>query len=357
MKRIVIFLVFITCAQIYAVSDEACDQVKFICNKSARFDAKNAHIFITSDYLYWKAYADGLAFALEDAGSNPNNFQDPPGNPNPQTYDFIGPLAKIDPNWDHGFRVGLGYNFSHDQIVAHLNWTSFRTNKTDQTTAISNTIWAHSHDFRDSNNSTLVNFAQAKWKCDLDVLNLDVGRYSYFGEFFSLHGYGGVEIAWIDQAFEIDYTYIANNNNTAQNVLSNTLAKSDFRGAGLSAGGDLRFKIFSDFSLISKAFASMLYGKFYTNYLESEAQIIFGDVKDSFKLSTSHLKLMLGLGFDRYFSNDSFHLALSLGFEENIFFSANQMNHFYYLLYEGYAYQEDGDLTFKGLIFNVRLDF
>ncbi|MBN2480045.1 MAG: hypothetical protein JXA94_07440 [Parachlamydiales bacterium] len=350
-KLIILFLGFFS---FFSFADDIkCPNPDYLINETSRFDAKaGTHLFFIGEFLFWRTQDDGLAYVQTKAG----NFDG-------QLYEseMTGPLKAVDPSWDPGFRIGLGYNINRDKMDVRAYWTRFKTDDKDVYFEQNGfALWGVIIPVIDV--AHVLN-SSAKVKIDLNVLDLEFGRYSYLGKNFSFRSYFGARGSWLDQRLDIEYNYTDRDEN--YNIFSNILAKSDVKGGGLRAGFDLRFNLVKGFSVFSIGSGSLLYGRFDSRFQNAESAIslspiIFQDFnfkKDRFNLGFSQLQYAIGLKWDSNLANDRVHLGFEFGWEQNVWAGVNQMNHFLYRLEEGIMYQENGNLTFEGLTFKTRLDF
>ncbi len=290
------------------------------------------NLFVFGDYLYWTASEDGLYFAQTGAS----------------TTEIKGRLKKIKPEWNSGARVGLGLNFPKEGYDVLAFWTWFASDNHASASGSLLPLWAEP-DFDPFANAT---HANAKWDLDINVLDLEWGRSSWFGGHLSLRPFFGLRGAWIDQDLKTGFTYA-----TSPAVSSHMHSDADFQGGGLRAGGEARFVLPSDFAIYGIASGSLLYGELNNNLHIKEDGALIASTKDRFKKGISSLQLALGLGWDRHFAKDRLHIEFHIGWEANRWFGVNQMNHFMNQLSQGFYFKENGNLSTQGLTVGGRFDF
>lgn len=324
------------------ISEKPDDRVNFPSN--FQVDA-GADLFIFGDYLYWIAHEDGLYYAHTGAGTGTDTV--PPDG----SFDFDGNLKKVHSKWDNGLRIGLGLNFPKAGYDVLAYWTWFSTDASGSVHSPQASIlplWAHP----DFDPFSGVTFAKGKWDLNLNIGDFEWGRSSWFGEHFSFRPFFGIRGLWLDQELKNHYTY-----DTAPVVLGSSHVNSDFRGGGLRAGADARFTIPCGFSIYGIASGSLLYGRFNANMRFKEDQQPIADTKDHFWKGISSLQLALCLAWDSHFLKDHCHIEFHVGWEQNIWFNVNQMNHFMNNFHNGSYFKENSNLTLQGLIAGGRLDF
>lgn len=320
--------------------------------------------FLTAEGLYWVAKENGLILAQKGVPApGPQTDAIPP-----LSFNFRGDLLRIDPDFDWGFRIGLGYNFCFDEWDAKASWTSYQTQKGASYAADDNllalNLWGHS-DVTNSSASSIVN---GDWDFCYNTLDLQMGRAFGAGQCFCLYPYFGIRAAWIDQTLT-SFNQVALLNRPGESLSTNLRALSDFSGAGLRFGLDGRFDFCYDISLYGVASYSVLYGKFDTSFTETVSgdnpssgldpvtNLVIADACDVFHMGTSALQLALGIQWNRGFCCDRYRFGLNIGWEQNLWFQLNQMNHFQSAFNEGHLLQENGNLSLQGISFGARLDF
>jgi hypothetical protein len=299
-----------------------------LVNPSSRYQVVNGwNIFFDTEFLWWTAKEDGLYYAQQ-------GYTDP---------DFSGHLAKVHPHFRPGFRLGLGGNMEYDEWDVFTNWTWFESTARGSKEGDLLTLWSH------PDGDSSASFASGKWHLLLNLVDFELGRSFWVGRHFSLRPFLCVRGAFIDQNLRIHYALADSS--------SHLKARSDFSGGGVRAGSDLRFTLLGGWSFYGLASASMLYGFYDCKFYQDVAGERIATTKDGFRQATSNAQLELGLRWDVYLHRDRYHLGLYAGWEENIWFGLNKMNHFFGDIDAGNLEQMNGDLTLSGGTFGVRFDF
>ncbi len=304
-----------------------------------------ANLFITGEYLYWVAQEDSLYYG--HTGLRAGTTVAPPNG----SADFKGDLKKIKPEWDTGLRLGLGLNFPKEGYDIAAYWTWFSTEASDSVSKRNGTlfsIWAHPDTLPTSADTS----AKGKWNLDLNVADMEWGRSAWFGCYFSLRPFFGLRGLWLDQDLKNQYTYF-----TSPRIKGRLAAESDFRGGGLRAGANALFAMGYGFSIYGITSGSLLYGQFDADFRLKENGKTIAYSKDNFWKGISSLQLALGLSWDTHFSNDRLHIEFHAGWEQNQWFSVNQMNHFMQEVGRGVYFQENSNLALQGLTVGGRFDF
>lgn len=323
------------------LSEQPPDRVNFPSHFQVE---EGANVFTFGDYLYWIAQENSLYYAHTGKGTG-TTIAPPDG-----SIDFKGDLKKIDPEWDHGFRIGLGLNFPKEGYDVLLTWTWFETSAHRCVhSSLGNllTLWA-----RPDFSSSGAFFARGKWNLNLNYGDCEWGRSSWFGGHFSLRPFFSIRGLWIDQKLKNHYDY-----NTTPIVVGDLHLTSDVHGAGLRTGAEIRFALPYDFAIYGIASGSLLYGRFNTKMEFKEDAWMIAKTKDPFWKGISSLQLALGLGWDHHFCHDHCHLEFHMGWEQNSWFSVNQIHHYLNQLHKGVFFKENSSLTLQGLVVGGRFDF
>jgi Legionella pneumophila major outer membrane protein precursor len=319
-----------------------------LVNPSSRFEVDNGwNLFLNTEFLWWVAKEDGLYYAQSGYTGAQTSVVPPDG-----TKNFKGHLEKVKPHFRPGFRIGFGGNMGYDEWDILLNWTWFQSHARDHSHGLLLTLWGHPEAANFGNNLSGALSANAKWSLHLNIIDLEMGRAFWVGRHFSLRPFFGIRGAWIDQHLNVRYDYT-----TTPITKGKIRADSDFEGGGVRAGLDTRYTLFGGWSFYGIASASMLYGHYDCDFSERWSGVKVAKTSDGFHNAASTAQLALGVRWDTYVHKDRYHFGLYAGWEQNIWFGLNKMNHFFGNLSDGNLEQMNGDLSLSGGTFGVRFDF
>lgn len=76
-------------------------------------------VFAFGEFLYWKAKEEGLSYGLQ----SPASYRTDP------SKGVFGSISQIKPHFQPGFRLGIDFNFNHDQWDILLHLTSYQSSK------------------------------------------------------------------------------------------------------------------------------------------------------------------------------------------------------------------------------------
>lgn len=241
---------------------------------------------------------------------------------------------------------------SYDEWDIFLNWTWFRSHAKGHSHNNLLTLWGHPIVTGDEGATNGARSAHAKWELQFNLIDLEMGRSFWAGRHLSLRPFFGIRGGWFDQDFHIHYNYT-----TTPGTKGKIKAKSDFEGVGVRGGIDMRFTLFSGWSFYSIAAGSMLYGFYDCDFSEKWNSVKVAKTDDGFRSAASNAQLSFGVRWDTYLHKDRYHVGIYAGWEQNIWFGMNKMNHYFHNLSEGSLQQMNGDLTLSGGTFGVRFDF
>ncbi len=325
---------------------------------SCRFESQCGwNLFLTGEALWWIAKENGLIYAQSGSSGPDVSTSELP--PNASAFNFRGKIQRVDPDWDFGFRIGLGYNLCHDEWDAKASWTYYKTDKTQRNTGIFLNLWGHP-DIPFSNDSS---FIRADWDFHYNTLDLELGRAFGAGRCFCLRPSFGLRAAWIDQDLDLFQNVLLQQSVQNDGPLQLDIESvSDFCGAGFRFSLEGRFDVCWNFSLFGLASYSLLYGKFDTQFTEKitdleVTDLIIADAKGLFHMGASSVQLALGLQWNIPLCCERYRFGLHIGWEQNLWFQLNQMNHFENELSRGILIQENGNLSLQGISFGARFDF
>jgi hypothetical protein len=271
--------------------------------------------FVDADFLAFEASEDGLEYVRYNA------------------FSLDGLRSKVnsrEPNfrWDGGFRVGLGYRGECDNWFSALTWTHFNTHAKDNVDAPLTPLGYQLN----TRSLFVVPFvlpvasfiADAQWKLDYNVVDLDVGVPYCLNSSFVARPFFGFRSATIDQRFSNNVTSLATG------VFTNRFerAKHEYRGFGMHAGFDLVWNFWRDFGIYGKAGGSLVYGRFkITDRIESNIgdapflTTLFSTRHNSLR---SNLEGAIGIQVVTGICNNSQKLTIRLGYELIQWFDQNQ---------------------------------
>lgn len=316
--------------------------------KNLGCSATDNNLFITGEFLYWRANVGVLPYAYEIAEVNPESGGIELAN-----------WIRIDYDWRPGFRLGMGWNTPYDGWDVYLNWTHLQ-----------NRSHGHIKDSLDGDSFILVSgyniinggsilgldAARATWKLKYNTLDLDLGSIFYLKRSFSIHPHIGLRAGWLYQNLDAQYEGSGLNRISGFEGPLAFHGYSDFWGIGPRIGVDTSWRFGHGFSIYGNLSTALLYGKT-TSKSEAEATLAATgellpteDNRDHFKDLKPTLQLAMGAAWGTCFYRDKMFFGLTLGWETNYWWDQNDFNGSHDLF-------QNGAITLEGVTLSAKLDF
>ncbi len=286
------------------------------------YQLKNAcNITFTGSALYWKAYEEGLDYAIKsDAGIT--NVRD-------------GSVKRMEFGWDWGFRAGLGYQIPNDKMDLSAVWTCYESRGTDSTHASFPStlfsVWSYPGAGLSSETQ-----AKAKARLKLNMVDLVMGATFTPRRFLDIKPFIGLTSAWIDQKMDIHLSGGSSTQIVNATVLDDHITlHNDFWGIGPKVGINTLWVLGWGFSIVGNADVSVYYGIF--DLRQDEAVSLLGITPDNTysdidrnrqHLLRTNLDLMIGMRWDILFNRDRCHLGFEAGWENILLSGQNQLMRF-----------------------------
>lgn len=332
-------------------------------------------IFVFGEVLAWKASQDDMTYAVEL-----NQTAAPTSN---QVTDGNGRHWKG--KWGAGFRVGLGYNMTHDGWDTVLTWTHFNKRGEDEngqcddcgcTTGIFNPVFFPKEYSALSTAPAYSLAADGTWKVNLNMVDLELGREFFVSKWLTLRPHVGLRGAWVRQKFGVEYEggNVATPYGTGgggsgvlagANSLDFETMKNNFWGVGLRAGLDTNWGLGAGWSIFGKLAMSAVWGKFKVNEVANVQNEITGtsanvmNITNRFSVLRPIADWNLGLRYDTTFADDTWAWGIWAGWEQHYFWSQNKLFKFVGngTGTAGIIDENDGDLSFAGVNVGMSFDF
>ncbi|MCI0382173.1 MAG: Lpg1974 family pore-forming outer membrane protein [Chlamydiae bacterium] len=293
-------------------------------------------VYLTASALYWNTHQDGMEYAVLNERAD-TQYQGLVVNAKYLNPDF---------KWRWGWKVGIGYNSTHDGWNMEAIWTHYkgRASRHDDTGGSSSTtllpLWsafapavANPVGAVATQGILFATDIEASWKLRLDIADFTLGRQFWTSKFFNMKPFIGIRAAWIRQDFEIEHkggSWGATFNQG--NVFNNEVdLDNHYKGVGVRAGIDSSWNFTKAWSLFGNFALSILYGRFDIEHDERNffANAPFNrnkihETSDGFRASKAILDLMIGIQYVTVFS-DYRAFMVSLGWEHHLFFNQNQL--------------------------------
>lgn len=327
-------------------SNEIYPTAEPVCNPSACW---YENFFIHADALYVTTAEDGLDF-----GESRN------GPCRALNVDTTSKIETLIPGFDRHFawRAGIGYEDPCGCLGFNFNWTHL-LNKA-QRKYKSNTIpfwifWS----LDDSNEAMLANKSKAHLNLNLNLYDLECGKYFAFSDWMQWRPHIGLRYASIDQHYKIHSQAPANEGDGVDT--DRLFMTNDYKGVGLRGGLDVKWDIGCGFNLFGSLAGSILWGTFdlksYHNFQSTstaETNFIL-KMTDHLHSAKANTDLALGLSWC-YPLLCAQWMEFSLAYEYHLFFNQNQFRN-QLLPTVNDSIKNPGNLSFHGLSLSATYHF
>ena len=193
-----------------------------VINPHARPHIDCARATVTLEGLLWTAHLDGLQYAIQNTeAANLAATQVSLNHSSPfYNADLLHPKSK----WDYGYRLGLGYDLTHDGWDLYAGWTHLRTTATQHVEIdlqlVPHRIYAlytavvpgteNALGVSDLRTTAITvnptaDSLDTRWKLHFDLIDLELGREFYTSRYLTLRPHIGLRGASVRQKYDIDY--------------------------------------------------------------------------------------------------------------------------------------------------------
>ncbi len=280
-----------------------------------------ADVYLTADFIWWKAQQDGLNFASTGYQSSEAPTHDA------DKGSMTEPHFKYEP----GFKVGLGVLCGHDNwdIFAQYTWLNVPEHATKKTVStdgleLNSTLQA---DFYDVSPDPWESIS-GKWGFKMNVLDLEMGRNFWISKRLTLRPHIGMKFSWLKQDFDFSGNTAAFGEGAAD--FSSDFDLSQF-GTGIRGGVNTAFYLWNKWSIFGDLDVTALWNDFKSSRkdsynLESDESDVFHPLNVHYHpfTVTTVLEMALGLRFETIFSKGRYMYMLQAGWEEQIWFNQGQ---------------------------------
>jgi hypothetical protein len=316
--------------------------------------------YFMGDFLYWRAENHGFSFALNNEDSSILN----------------GKIERITPEWDPGFRLGLGWNTEYDVWDLLVNWTWYNHHSHSSKSRLDLIkISGQTQGFYPMNpvavTSTVIGpFASAVAHYHLihNAIDLEIGRSYYVTKELSFRPHWGVRGAWLNQKFSDRFFDAANQPDEANFLAEQRFsARNHYWGIGPRVGSHGEWHLNYGFSVIGKAAGALLYGGSHVKADESRRVSDDGNlnptlvrrVREHFDQLVPNLQMMIGMQWGSCFNCDKNYFNFNLCWETNYWWNMYNVPTLIQFVGINAPFPTIGNqpVTMEGLTINAQFDF
>lgn len=299
--------------------------------------SNGADVYLTADFIWWKAQQDGLAFAYDGVTAQP-------GTVDAQKGHLHQPHFKYEP----GFKLGLGVLSGHDNwdMLAEYTWLHVDADNTKNEVHYKgngspstdyNALRSVQTDVKNDGNVSAYKYydeVSGKWSLNFNVLDLDLGRNFWVSKRLTLRPHVGLKFSWLKQDFDVhgeqaDLFF-------GSSRFASTHQDHDLKqfGVGLRAGVNSAFYLWNKWSIFGDLSWTALWNDFKVSRHDSHNLTTTSpEVKDAnvhYKpfTVTGVMEVALGLRFETIFSKGRYMYLLQAGWENQVWFDQGQFINF-----------------------------
>jgi hypothetical protein len=327
-------------------------------------------VYITGTFIWWKAHQDNMFTGVATNQSSGTNVSTAFSTGSPDLNNSV--LFSRKPNYKPGFKVGLGWN----------------TGSWDNWTVYGEYTWFHPGDGKDDDDDNecgecgcaaqvllvptcncpdglYASDLESKWKLDMDIADLSVGRPAYQGKRLVLNPFFGLRAMWIRQKWDVEYDAVSSTNVALGEY--ETEAHSKAWSLGPRIGVDTSWLLGCGFRMIGNASASLLYTRY--TQVSYESNIPNGAAAGPAPLSDDvswkffknygtvrpNFELDAGFGWGWYIG-DMYHLDFAATYDFHAFWAQNMVADIANWAVH-WVDAAPGNLYLHGLTIKARFDF
>jgi hypothetical protein len=319
--------------------------------------AHGADVFITADFIWWKASEEGLAFSGNGINFDLAKIDTLYSSPDK------GRLATVGEKWAPGFKVGLGLNMGHDGWDLYTQYTWLRASDSSSQSGPSYVpeIFPASDPLIHGNKNT------SKWDLHFNVIDLELGRNFYLSQFLTMRPHVGLKGTW--QNHDWKSKYFCNNilipYEDAQGQERSQAFTGPYRnekryevwGIGVRSGLNVAWYMSKSWSI----YGDLAFSTLWTNYYKSTQKLDLDDTTTSKSRGFINVEndntytckyigeLELGLRWETWFYDDNYHFAIQAGWEQQTWMNWSKFPEF--------LSSVSRDFSVQGLNLKFRFDF
>jgi hypothetical protein len=322
--------------------------------------SQNQQWFMEESYLLWKPYMENMWYGNKDTFKqiDANHVSDRIKIKNPEF------------DWSSGVRVTIGrYLPNHDLWDIGFTTTYYYTDTNDK-------VRADTLDNVGFNPSFFTSHAEPtdkgrfNWRLNYWTLDLLIGRLFNMTSNIVFHPYFGVRGSLQYQHARERTSLLQNAPNGFTLTNQKSSIDNDFWGVGPRVGTSFIYYFKNHFSFLANISAALLVGgqklknnSFFNQLVDNTGIFTETDIDtksdDSLNVIRSNVEASLGIGWERWLSNNTVRIAPSINFEGSLWFAMNQLYNINPQIDSGTNIEQrrHGNLGLMGLSFNLQVDF
>lgn len=271
-------------------------------------------------------------------------------------------VKKPEFDWNSGVRIGIGRYLPHDKWDISFYTTYFYGDADDKARGKLDQLKGLSASYTPFV-SILSEKTEAVWRLNYFTLDLMAGREFSMTSHIIFHPYIGLRGALIYGDFKSknfgDITAVVSGNTLSAVGYAKVNMEEDFWGIGPRIGTNFDYKFTGNWSFLGNLAGALLYGHYHVKEksktslpIQTVATPLTARSIDHDNALRINLEGSLGMGWEKWFRDNTVRLAPTLLFEGSLWFDMND-----YFKPTMVFSQDHGSLGLMGLSFNLQVDF
>lgn len=301
--------------------------------------------YLEGSFIFWQPSMDNLEIGI--------------ANTTAVAAGVTGNLINMDFNFKPGFKVAAGANLDHDNWDVRTEYTWFHSRHSQSSNGTTTGLILPTKGTPARQGNSEYNTVSGSWRLNMDIVDLDMGRWCYVGTKFVCRPSFGARADWIRQRARTTYTRTNTVSVAGDQAVIEERTTSWAVGPKVAVNGN--WNLGEGFRVFGNSEADLLFTKYTTNsFRETHTdgnQLPFHVQQRKNMVIRPHLDLEMGLGWGMYLDCNNWYMDIALGYEFQVFFDQNMFRHFTDNSMQGNSQVANGNLYIQGLTASFRLDF
>jgi hypothetical protein len=272
-----------------------CAPCKSSCD-SCEDDYFTAHV----DWLFWKLHRSGMDYAVDNNGSVATVLD--------------GHCCAVEPDRDHGVRIGMGYKTCDcwDLALDYTHWQAEDSSSCGANDCTFATTRAH------PDVCTSAEYGYGAYETSLHKIDLTAGYMVNAGCDVMVRPFAGITLAFVDQSYDTIYweDYLQGSGSDLYTIAEEV----NMDAYGFMAGVDMSYGFWDCFSWFGRAAGTVAYGDFEVTYFSDHYELPSGTVSVDVDYSCDSSRIIsmleLSTGFEwKFYDCDWAVFKLAIGWE------------------------------------------
>lgn len=319
---------------------------------SARGCPQRNGVFTFADFLYWKANESNLQMSTKIQSELSDKTS------------LDGKWVRLHPDWEAGFRFGLGGNLPYDKWDLVAYYTYYYNNTYSERSMQTRDFGVGFYGNYLVGNEYQIPKIKGHYRLHYNVLDVELGRHMFLSRRLSFRPFVGVSSVWLRRLFSVYYGKSTVIDQPIVDSPGEFKEKSTSQGVGPKVGLGAKWWLSSQWKLFGNLAAALLFGRTHSQssvyqYQQDPADPLLipywtktAGFSDSDSAMMPWLQIQTGIDWGKCFSN-WFNFSISAAWEANFWWDLPLLNN-----YNARAFNyARSSLSLNGLTLRFKLDF